>query len=1099
MNEAAPRGAATRRIGRTSAPRRAALAAAALLALLLPGAGAAATFTVNSTVDAVDANAGDGVCNTAGNACTLRAAIQQANALGGAHTINVPAGTYPITAALGGLTVSNAAADLAIAGTGPAGTVIVDGQNSATLFRLQGGTVGLANLVIRNAAVTLTDPGIFGACIGPALLVSGDATTVNVTASVLQDNSATNGTGGAVCVSSGTLNLDRSTVRDNTATYGGGGIRLFPGTGMLNITNSTISGNVVTNANGSGGGIETQGITNIANSTLSGNTAPSTGGALAVHGGTTTVTNVTIAGNGNAPQISVFGAGVTAAIESTIVADPKGGANCSAFSGGTIASSGHNLDSAGSCGFSAAGDLANGNPLLGPLVANGGATLTHALLAGSPAIDAGSNPLALATDQRGAGFLRVQGAAADIGAYEVNAGSPPALQAAAARKAHPGAGAFDLPLSLSLTNPTTEPRQGPALTLMLAFDKAITGALVTVADGAATAGAPVISDNVASVDLTGIADLQYVTLAVTGVTAADGGTGGNASVRIGFLAGDANQNRAVTLADVFAVNAALAQPANPATFLRDVNVSGSVTLADILFVNARLTQVLPSPGLPPFTVGGTLSGLSGTVVLRNNGGNDLTLSANGGFAFSGALASGSGYAVTVLTQPAGQTCTVTNGTGTVALANVTDVGVSCAGTTSTGAEFHLAFPDHRCVSDPAACGGIPVTHKLVVASATATTGRVEFNGATTPFSVPAGGQTAITLDPAVVLTANESVEAKGIRVTSLDPVSVVAVSESQFSAQGSLVLPTASLGTDHFVVARADADPAFPGSEFAIVATRNNTKVTITPAAAGATKPANAPFEVTLNAGQTYQLQNPATGDLSGSRVTADQPIAVFGGHRCVTVPAGVFFCDHVVDQIPDVTRLGTIFRAVPHHGRSRHSLRIVGTVDATTLACSPAHAGCGTIDAGQVVDLEVTGNQEIVASAPVLVAQFSHGAMDEAVPALQAGDPGMAVVTPEEQALTATTFAVPGLPGTAGAWVNVVTPTAALGSLTLDGAPVNPALFSAIGASAYSGAALAVAPGAHALQGAAPFTAMVYDFGVPADAVGYAYPAATGLAIINP
>jgi sugar lactone lactonase YvrE len=79
-----------------------------------------------------------------------------------------------------------------------------------------------------------------------------------------------------------------------------------------------------------------------------------------------------------------------------------------------------------------------------------------------------------------------------------------------------------------------------------------------------------------------------------------------------------------------------------------------------------------------YTVGGTVAGLSGTVVLQNNGGNDLTLSANGGFTFTMPVATGRGYSVTVLTQPAGQTCVIANGTGTVSRANVTGVTVTCS-------------------------------------------------------------------------------------------------------------------------------------------------------------------------------------------------------------------------------------------------------------------------------------------------------------------------------------------------------------------------------------------------------------------------------------
>jgi hypothetical protein len=79
-----------------------------------------------------------------------------------------------------------------------------------------------------------------------------------------------------------------------------------------------------------------------------------------------------------------------------------------------------------------------------------------------------------------------------------------------------------------------------------------------------------------------------------------------------------------------------------------------------------------------FTIGGTISGLSGTVVLQNNGGNNLSISANGSFTFATPVATGSPYNVTVLTQPAVQTCAVANAAGTIAGANITNVTVNCA-------------------------------------------------------------------------------------------------------------------------------------------------------------------------------------------------------------------------------------------------------------------------------------------------------------------------------------------------------------------------------------------------------------------------------------
>lgn len=84
----------------------------------------------------------------------------------------------------------------------------------------------------------------------------------------------------------------------------------------------------------------------------------------------------------------------------------------------------------------------------------------------------------------------------------------------------------------------------------------------------------------------------------------------------------------------------------------------------------------PTPAAT-YTIGGNVSGLTGSVVLQNNGGDNLSVSTAGAFTFSTALASGAAYSVTVLTQPPGQTCAVTSGSGTVSLANVTSVVVTC--------------------------------------------------------------------------------------------------------------------------------------------------------------------------------------------------------------------------------------------------------------------------------------------------------------------------------------------------------------------------------------------------------------------------------------
>src|SRR6267154_151583 len=96
-------------------------------------------------------------------------------------------------------------------------------------------------------------------------------------------------------------------------------------------------------------------------------------------------------------------------------------------------------------------------------------------------------------------------------------------------------------------------------------------------------------------------------------------------------------------------------------------------------VSANVTNVAVICVTSAYTIGGTVSGLTGTgLVLQNNGGNDRAIAADGAFTFSTALAGGASYSVTVLTPPSGEGCSVTNGTGSIASANVTNVVVACA-------------------------------------------------------------------------------------------------------------------------------------------------------------------------------------------------------------------------------------------------------------------------------------------------------------------------------------------------------------------------------------------------------------------------------------
>ncbi|MBK8905500.1 MAG: hypothetical protein IPM53_30230 [Anaerolineaceae bacterium] len=215
--------------------------------------------------------------------------------------------------------------------------------------------------------------------------------TLAINTSNIYSNQAGSGGGGGISTESGTVTLDQSAVYNNVAAGSGGGIvnNVDPVTGVnsFTITNSTISGNSTA---GQGGGLRSAGsaVTDLTNVTFSNNTS--------------TVVN--------GQSISILAGAVTA--KNTIIAISGSGTNCS----GAITSQGRNIVSDNTCQLAGTGDLKNTNPRLGVLQNNGGPTLTHALLLGSPAIDSGSS--CPSVDQRG--VARPFGSACDRGAYEYN-------------------------------------------------------------------------------------------------------------------------------------------------------------------------------------------------------------------------------------------------------------------------------------------------------------------------------------------------------------------------------------------------------------------------------------------------------------------------------------------------------------------------------------------------------------------------------------------------------------------------------------------------------------------------------------------------------
>ncbi|HLO48479.1 MAG TPA: DUF4347 domain-containing protein, partial [Kamptonema sp.] len=421
-----------------------------------------ASFTVNTTDDTIDINPGDGLALDANGKTSLRAAVMEANSDPWFSWISLPAGTYTLTippdatpddAADGDLDILKWTG-LQIEGAG-AGATIIDANYLDRAFHLLpivNNNVYIADITIRNGKASNNNGG------GGILMEDNSSLTIidsvlsnnttsgntgggairnlggelRIASSTLTGNTATNttGTGGAIRQEDGFVSLFRSTLDGNSANQSGGGIRINNGTAdisdstfsdnkaiagnggaisiintsvqAVNVVNSTFSGNTANSPSGDGGAIQiNDGLLNLANSTLTLNSATNGGGIRVISGGLAYVRNTLIAGN-------------------TAITNPD-------VSGSFIINANNYTGSTGAW--------------LGPLQDNGGPTKTHALLPGSPAINAGNNAdvpadvddLDFDSDynepipfdqQSGSSYPRIAGGTVDIGAFEYNSAPP---------------------------------------------------------------------------------------------------------------------------------------------------------------------------------------------------------------------------------------------------------------------------------------------------------------------------------------------------------------------------------------------------------------------------------------------------------------------------------------------------------------------------------------------------------------------------------------------------------------------------------------------------------------------------------------------------
>ena len=355
---------------------------------------------------------------------SLREATGLANGSVGDDTITFAATLSDSTIILGGdeLEITEA---LTIDATSLSQDLTIDADNASRIFNFTA-TTGDFTL----AGLTLTGGRTFGGFEhGGAVRSDSSGTLLIAQSTVTSSSIAADFARGGGVFSLGDVTLLNSTVSDNSTAGGpGGGIDSF---GSVTLIGSTVSGNSAAGTFNAGGGISTfTGNVVLTNSTVSGNSTlgeQSRGGGIG-SGGTVTLTNSTVTDNhadsGNSSGGGVWSNDEAITITNSIVAGNTAGGMNDIRSGAGTLSANFSLLGTGVTPDAGSSNLFDDNLLLGPLADNGGSTQTHALLEGSPAIDAGSNALAvdqngipLTTDQRG--VARIESGTVDIGAVEL--------------------------------------------------------------------------------------------------------------------------------------------------------------------------------------------------------------------------------------------------------------------------------------------------------------------------------------------------------------------------------------------------------------------------------------------------------------------------------------------------------------------------------------------------------------------------------------------------------------------------------------------------------------------------------------------------------
>jgi len=370
---------------------------------------------------------------------------------------------------------------------------------------------------------------------------------------------------------------------------------------------------------------------------------------------------------------------------------------------------------------------------------------------------------------------------------------------------------------------------------------------------------------------------------------------------------------------------------------------------------------------------------------------------------------------------------------------ITFVGIANGQVVTTGTDFWFTMLENFQQSGP-------IGMRVYISSTVGSTGTVSVPGCffSQNFNCPPNGVVFVQLPNCAEPNGSGVIQNKAIRVTSVNPVSVYSLNASDFTTDGTMIMPVNTLGYDYYVMAYKN-----PGindiseSEISFCAVMPNTQIELIPSANTLNGfPAFVPQIITMNPGQMMQVQ--ARGDLTGTRLRVIGnnclfPIAVFGGNRCSVVGNNCTACDHLYEMVSPISSLGRQYTYVPTFpGQTADMIRILAVQNGTNVTVNGVPQP--VLNAGAFTTLDAntinTTSAQISSNNPIAVASLGKG---NSCRNPQVGDPMMMMLTPVDVlGVTSVNLATVDISPPNEHYINLVTATPNTGNITITPAPIN-------------------------------------------------------------